>query len=387
MSPILPGIARLTDEMVALRRRIHAHPELGFEEQRTSELVAQSLESWGYQVTRGVGRTGVVATLENGAGRRLGLRAEMDALPIQETSGLPHASQVAGVMHACGHDGHTAMLLAAAQYLAQQRPFQGTLQLIFQPAEEGLGGARAMLDDGLFERFPCDAVFAMHNIPGYPLGRFAFIDGPCMASADSVEIRLHGRGGHGAVPQKTVDPVVVAASIVMALQSVVARNVDPQETAIVTVGALQAGCAANVIPDSAGLSLSVRALNPRVRELLQERITALVEAQAASYGARAEIDYRRCHPVLLNHARETAFARQVALDWLGPDGLLDGLRPFTASEDFAFMLEQRPGCYLMVGNGDAEGGCLLHNPGYDFNDECLPLGASYWVKLVERFLG
>lgn len=383
---VLPGIAALQDEMITLRQRIHAHPELGFEEFTTSELVAECLTQWGYEVSTGVGKTGVVGTLKNGEGRSLGLRADMDALPIQEATGLPYASRIDGVMHACGHDGHTATLLAAAKYLAQTRDFNGTLNLVFQPAEEGLGGAKKMLEDGLFERFPCDAIFAMHNIPGYPAGQLGFYSGPFMASADTVTIKIIGTGGHGAVPHKAVDPVVVCASIVIALQSIVSRNVNPQETAIITVGSIHAGNVSNVIPASAEMILSVRALTPEVRQLLERRITDLVNGQAASFGARAEIDYYRCHPVLINDPEQTAFARQVAREWLGEGQLIEDLRPFTASEDFAFILEQCPGSYLVIGNGQGDGSCLLHNPGYDFNDACLPIGASYWVKLAEGFL-
>jgi hippurate hydrolase len=310
----------------------------------------------------------------------------MDALPIEETSGLPYASTHSGIMHACGHDGHTTMLLAAARYLVQHSHFSGTLQLIFQPAEEGGGGARVMMEDGLFERFPCDAVFAMHNVPGFPVGQLGFACGPFMCSADTVNITLHGHGGHGAVPQHTVDPVVVCAAIVMSLQTIVSRNIDPQETAIVTVGAIQAGLASNVIPATATMTLSVRALSADVRQRLEKRITALVEAQAVSFGARAEIDYQHGYPVLVNHAAETELARAVALDWAGEQQLIPSLRPFTASEDFAFMLEKCPGSYISIGNGESTPGNSLHNAGYDFNDECLPIGATYWVKLAERFL-
>ncbi len=385
--PVLPGIRAIEAEMVALRHQIHAHPELGFEEFATSDLVAECLSAWGYEVHRGIGGTGVVGTLKHGNGnKRLGLRADMDALQITEATGLPYASRLAGKMHACGHDGHTATLLAAAKYLAASRDFNGTLNLIFQPAEEGLAGARRMLEDGLFERFPCDAVFALHNMPGYPVGHFGFMSGAFMASSDTVTIRIKGCGGHGAMPQHAVDPVVVCASLTMALQTVVARNVAPLDTAIVSVGAILAGQAPNVIPDSAEMRLSVRALNPAVRELLQQRITALAEAQAAGFGARAEVDYQRGYPVLVNSAAETSLAREVARDWLGDDGLIDNMVALTGSEDFAFLLQQCPGCYLIVGNGDGEGGCMVHNPGYDFNDEILPLGATYWVKLAGRFL-
>ncbi|AYZ63640.1 amidohydrolase [Burkholderia multivorans] len=384
---IPPDMAAIEADMIALRRRLHAHPELGFEERATSELVADCLTTWGYRVTRGLGGTGVVGTLTRGAGRRLGLRADMDALPIRETTGLPHASRIDGVMHACGHDGHTAMLLAAARCIAERERFSGTLNLIFQPAEEGLGGAQRMIEDGLFARFPCDAVFAMHNVPGLPAGKLGFCDGPFMASADEVRVRVTGRGGHGAAPHAAVDPVVVCASIVMALQTIVSRNVNPQALAIITAGSIHAGTASNVIPPHADLELSVRALSPDVRALLERRIRETVAGQAASYGAMAEIDYRVGYPVLVNHADETAFARQVARDWGGDDALIEQLQPIAASEDFAFMLNACPGSYLSIGNGDGAAGCALHNPGYDFNDAILATGASYWVALAERFLG
>ncbi|NIE64741.1 M20 aminoacylase family protein [Burkholderia sp. Ax-1719] len=384
---IPPAIAAIEEEMIALRHAIHAHPELGFEEFVTSDLVAEKLAEWGYQVHRGLGGTGVIGTLKLGSGaRRLGLRADMDALPIHEATGLDYASRIPGKMHACGHDGHTAMLLAAAKHLAQSRAFDGTLHLIFQPAEEGLGGAKRMLDEGLFEQFPCDAVFAMHNMPGFPTGKLGFRSGPFMASSDTVIIDIDGRGGHGAVPHKAIDPVVVAANIVLALQTIVSRNVSPLDMAIVTVGAIRAGEAPNVIPQTAQMKLSVRALRPEVRDLLEARITALVHAQASAYGATARIDYQRRYPVLVNDAEMTAFAQDVARDWLGEDGLIDNLDPLTGSEDFSFLLEKCEGSYLIIGNGDGEGGCMVHNPGYDFNDDCLATGAAYWVQLAERFL-
>ncbi|WP_321842028.1 M20 aminoacylase family protein [Paraburkholderia bannensis] len=384
---IPPAIAAIEEEMIALRHAIHAHPELGFEEFVTSDLVAQKLAAWGYEVHRGLGGTGVVGTLKLGNGaRRLGLRADMDALPIHEATGLDYASRIPGKMHACGHDGHTAMLLAAAKHLAQSRTLDGTLHLIFQPAEEGLGGAKRMLDEGLFERFPCDAVFAMHNMPGFPTGKLGFRSGPFMASSDTVIIDIDGRGGHGAVPHKAIDPVVVCANVVLALQTIVSRNVSPLDMAIVTVGAIHAGDAPNVIPQTAQMKLSVRALRPEVRDLLEARITALVHAQASAYGATARIDYQRRYPVLVNDAEMTAFAQDVARDWLGDDGLIDNLDPLTGSEDFSFLLEQCAGSYLIIGNGDGEGGCMVHNPGYDFNDDCLATGAAYWVQLAERFL-
>lgn len=387
--PALPGIRALEDEMIALRRHIHAHPELSFEEFATADLVAGKLTEWGYEVHRGLGGTGVVGLLRNGQGNKtIGLRADMDALPIIEQTGLPYTSRHEGVMHACGHDGHTAMLLAAAKYLAESREFDGALVVIFQPAEEGDGGAQRMLDDGLFERFPCDAVFAMHNMPGLPVGKLGFLPGPFMASTDTVTIRIDGVGGHGAMPHKAVDPVLAGSAIVMALQSIVARNVDPLDTAVVTVGAFHAGIAPNVIPDHAELQLSVRALKAEVRDELIARITAVAQSQAASFGARAsvEVDQAQRFPALFNHPDSTAFARQVAVDWVGEDGLIRDMKPLTGSEDFAVMLERCPGCYLLIGNGDGEGGCMVHNPGYDFNDDCLATGASYWVRLVESFL-
>jgi hippurate hydrolase len=385
---VIPAaMAEIEEEMIALRHSIHAHPELGFEEFVTSDLIAARLTEWGYEVHRGLGGTGVVGTMRIGTStRRLGLRADMDALPIQETTGLAYASRVPGKMHACGHDGHTAMLLAAAKHLAHSRSFDGTLHLIFQPAEEGLGGAKRMLDEGLFERFPCDAVFAMHNMPGFPTGKLGFRAGPFMASSDTVVIDIDGRGGHGAVPHKTIDPVVVCANVVLALQSIVSRNVSPLDMAVVTVGAIHAGEAPNVIPQTAQMRLSVRALRPEVRDLLEERITTLVHAQASAYGATARIDYERRYPVLVNDADMTAFAQEVARDWLGEDALIKDLAPLTGSEDFSFLLERCAGSYLIIGNGDGEGGCMVHNAGYDFNDDCLATGAAYWVKLTERFL-
>ena len=386
--PALDEIRAHDDEMVALRRQIHANPELAYQEHATSDLVAERLARWGYEVHRGLGGTGVVGTLRAGkSDRHLGLRADMDALPIAETSGRPWASKVFGRMHACGHDGHTAMLLSAARHLAATRRFDGWLHLVFQPAEEGRGGAKRMLDDGFLDLFPCEAMFGMHNMPGQPAGRFGVVPGHAMASADTVVIKVIGKGSHAAMPQHAGDPVVAGAAIVMALQSIVSRNVPPLETGIVTVGAFLAGDAPNVIPGEAELRLSVRAFKPEVRDLLERRIVEVAQAQAASFGVRAEVDYQRQYPVLFNHPKETAFARQVVLDWLGDEGLLPDLPPVTGSEDFAFFLEKVPGHYIFIGNGEGEeGGCMVHNPGYDFNDRVLPTGASYWVKLAEAWL-
>jgi hippurate hydrolase len=375
------------DEFIAIRHRIHQHPELAFEEFQTSDLVAERLQAWGYRVERGLGGTGVVAQLQRGGGtRRLGLRADMDALPIDEKTGLHYASHRPGVMHACGHDGHTAMLLAAARQLASEGVFSGTLNLIFQPAEEGGGGALRMIDEGLFDKYPCDAVFAMHNGPGTPQGRLVFREGPMMASSDYVTITLHGVGGHGAEPHRTADPIVAASSTVMALQTIVSRNADPMEMAIVTVGALHSGKANNVIPDSAVLELTVRALTREMRELIERRIKALVAAQAESFGVRAEVDYRRGYSVLVNTPEETAFARQVGIELVGAENTVLQGPAISASEDFSFMLEKVPGCYLIIGNGAGEGACMVHNPGYDFHDGNIAIGSAYWVHLTQRFL-
>jgi hippurate hydrolase len=388
MSYLRDALVERVGEFIQLRRDIHRHPELAFEEFRTADLVAAKLESWGYSVHRGLGGTGVVGTLKRGQSNRcLGIRADMDALPIQEATGHAWASSKPGLMHACGHDGHTAMLLAAAKAIAQEPSFDGTLNLIFQPAEEGGGGAVRMMEDGLFEQHPCDAVFAMHNMPGVPVGHFVFRDGAAMASSDYATIRIHGTGGHGAMPHRAADPLVAAASIVMALQTIVSRNIDPLHTAVVTVGAMHAGQANNVIPALVTMELSMRTLDSQVRLLLEERIKALVSAQAESFDVRAEIDWKKGYCVLVNSAAETDFARQVALKLVGPDRITLNGPALTASEDFAFMLEKIPGSYLFIGNGDGDsaGACMVHNPGYDFNDDNIATGASYWKALVKAF--
>ncbi len=376
------------DEFIQLRRDIHRHPELAYAEHRTADLVATKLKGWGYTVQRGLGGTGVVGTLVRGQGtRRLGLRADMDALPIEEATGLSWASANPGVMHACGHDGHTAMLLAAAKAIADNADFDGTLHLIFQPAEEGGGGALRMIEEGLFEQHPCDAVFAMHNMPGVPAGHLVLREGPAMASSDYVTIRVNGQGGHGAMPHRAADPLVAASAIVMALQTVVSRNVDPQHTAVVTVGAFHAGQANNVIPSQATLELSVRALDPQVRQLLEQRIKALVVAQAESFGVLAEVDWKPGYCVLVNTQAETEFARRVALKLRGEAGVTLQGPALTGSEDFAFMLQRVPGSYVLIGNGDGDsaGACMVHNPGYDFNDDNIAIGAAYWTLLVQEF--
>jgi hippurate hydrolase len=390
MSTEFCQIADLDDvknELVGIRRHIHQHPELSYEEVDTAALVAARLEGWGYAVTRNIGGNGLVATLRaGGSTRSIGVRADMDALPIHEMTGLSYASEHQGKMHACGHDGHTAMLLGAALQLARTRRFDGTVNLIFQPAEEAgfNSGAEQMIKDGLFERFPCDAIFGMHNHPGVAAGTFMFRAGAFMAACDTVKIKVIGKGSHAARPHLSVDPLVAASSLVMALQTVVSRNIDPIETAVVTVGSLHAGHAANVIPEHATMELSVRSFKPEVRELLEQRIRALVQSHAESYGARAEIEYIRGYPVLINSEAETEFARQIAVELVGADKIIAPFGPIAGSEDFAYFLQQRPGCFLRVGNG--AGQPMLHNAHYDFNDDNVTVGATYWTRLVERYL-
>ncbi len=385
----LPDLLPLHDELAALRQHIHRHPELAFEEYDTADLVAGKLQEWGYQVTRGIGKTGLVGQLRVGKGdRRLGLRADMDALPIQEDTGLPYASSRPGLMHACGHDGHTTMLLGAAKHLAATRNFSGTLNLIFQPAEErGFdSGAKSMVADGLFERFPCDMVFAMHNHPGVPQGRFLMRPGPFLAAGDRVFIKVVGLGGHAARPHLAVDPLVAAAAIVMALQTVVSRNVPPNESAVLTVGRLRAGDALNVIPGEAEIGISVRSFSPEVRALLRDRITTLVKMTAESYGAKAEIRYVEGYPVVDNAADAVALAAEVAMELVGEEDVDRNYPKMMGSEDFAYMLQECPGALVRIGNGPSDGGCGLHNPRYDFNDSNLALGAAFWSRLTETFL-
>jgi hippurate hydrolase len=369
------------------RQHIHRHPELSFQEAGTAALVAEHLEGWGWKVTRNVGGHGVVGTLKAGTGSRsIALRADMDALPLTESTGRPWASAREGVMHACGHDGHTTMLLGAAQALAQTRDFDGTVHLVFQPAEESgpTSGAQRMIADGLFERFPCDAIFGLHNQPGLPVGTFGFGSGPFMSASDTATLTIHGKGGHAARPHQTVDPILIAGSLVMALQSVVSRNIDPRQTAIVTIGALHAGTSAyNIIPDSAMLGLSIRSFDPEVRDTLERRIRELVTAHASGYGGTVDIQYERGYPVVVNSAPETEFARQVAEELVGAERVIAPFPPVTGSEDFAYYLEKKPGCFLRLGNGDS---AMLHNPRYDFNDEVLTTGAEYWTRLVQRWL-
>jgi hippurate hydrolase len=353
--------------------------------------VAAKLSEWGIPIHRGLGTTGVVGIVKAGSSdRAIVLRADMDALPMQEFNTFAHASQHPGKMHACGHDGHTAMLLAAAEHLATSATFDGTLNLIFQPAEESLGGARKMMEDGLFDRFPCDAIFAMHNLPGFRPGQLLLREGATMASSENILVHIEGAGGHGAMPHMSADPVVAGAAIVMALQTIVSRNVDPLKMAVITVGVFQAGVANNVIPQNAVLKLSVRALDRGVRALLRQRIVEVVELQAKSYGVTARVDFLPGYPVLVNTPAETEVAREVALALVGADNVVLQTEPLTASEDFAYMLDQVPGSYLFIGNGDAthggHGACMVHNPNYDFEDRNIPVGAAFWVALTERYL-
>lgn len=376
-------------EFAKIRRDIHQHPELGYEEKRTSAIIEQLLKEWGYDTHTGYGTTGLVGVLKKGNGtRKIGIRADMDALPIHETTNLPYASVHENIMHACGHDGHTTMLLAAAKYLSEKGDFSGTLNLIFQPAEESLGGARKMMDDGLFKDHPCDAIFGMHNAPGFPQGQLLFRDGPAMSSSDYVTITITGVGGHGAHPHLAKDPIVAAASVIMALQTIVSREVNPSHLAIITIGAINAGHINNVIPQKAVLKLSVRSLNAEVRALLENRIKALVRAQAESFGVQADVLYEQGYPVLINSLSETDFARNAAIEFTGKDNVVIQTPARLGSEDFAFMLEEVPGCYLFIGNGDGnkEGSCAVHNPNYDFNDKNLINGGAFWAFLAERYL-
>ncbi|MER8500137.1 M20 aminoacylase family protein [Mesorhizobium sp. M0204] len=372
-------------ELAAARQHLHAHPELSFQEHETAAYVAERLESWGYEVTRNVGGLGVVGRLRQGSGRSIAIRADMDALPITEATNLPYASQASGKMHACGHDGHTTMLLGAAEYLARTRHFNGTVNLIFQPAEEaGKGsGAQAMIADGLFERFPCDAIFGLHNHPGAPTGSFLMRAGPLMAASDTVTIKITGRGGHASRPHLTVDPIVAAANIVMTLQTVVSRNVNPIETAVVTVGTIHGGTASNVIPEHAEIALSVRSFSAEIRDTLEQRIRNIAALVAQAHGATVEIDYERGYPVVVNSERETSFATDIVVELVGQDKVsVCPLIP--GSEDFSYFLEHKPGCFLRLGNG--EDSAILHSPKYDFNDGNLTVGAALWARLTERFL-
>ena len=387
MRDVSPTILNSLPELTALRHDLHAHPELGLEEQRTSEIVARELQRLGYKVSRGLAKTGVVGTLTNGSSRKsIGIRADMDALPIHEQTGLPYASKTPGLMHACGHDGHTAILLGAARSLAERRNFDGTIHLIFQPAEENFGGAKIMIDDGLFDKFPCDAVFGLHNDPALPLGRFAFRDGPIMAAVDEAIITVKGYGGHGSEPEKTADPIVAGASMIMALQSIKSRNVPALDPAVITVGAFHGGSASNIIPSTAELIIGIRTFSPSIRDDIERRIKLVAAHQAESFGLTADVNYLRSYDATINHSAENAFARAVAVRSFGAENVMDLERPFMGSEDFAYMLAERPGTYFFLGGGKGENDYQLHHPSYNFNDDLLPIGAAFWTDLAETYL-
>jgi hippurate hydrolase len=378
-------IASYHAELAAIRHDLHAHPELQFEEVRTSAIVAKELERLGFEVARGLAKTGVVGTLRQGPGKSIGIRADMDALPIHETTNLPYASTNPGVMHACGHDGHTTMLLGAARYLAETRNFSGTVHLIFQPSEEDYGGAQKMIDDGLFSRFPCDAVFALHNIPGAEAGQIMVRPGAITAAIDVVTVIVRGIGGHGAMPHRAADPIVAASAIVMALQTLVSRNIDPLDAAAITVGAFNAGNLATVIPGEVELKVGVRTCTKAVRALARQRFIELVTAQARSFGCEAEIKYGEgfAYPPGFNSEAEARLVRDTAIALGQSPAKIDMAGPFMFAEDFSCMQEVRPSCYFGLGNGD---GRSLHDAGYDFNDELLINGPAFWGRLVERYL-
>jgi amidohydrolase len=382
-------------ELETIRRDIHAHPELCYEEQRTADVVAARLADWGIPVVRGLGITGVVGIIKNGASERaIGLRADMDALPMQELNTFDHASRHAGKMHACGHDGHTAMLLGAAHYLSQNRNFDGTVYLIFQPAEEGGAGARRMMDDGLFERFPMDAVYGLHNWPGMAAGKFGVVAGPMMASSNEFRVVVKGKGAHAAQPHRGIDPVMVAVQIAQAWQTIISREKNPLETAVLSITQIHAGSATNVIPDEAVLIGTVRTFTTEVLDLIERRMGEIAQGVATAFNAGVDFSFKRNYPPLVNHPAQTAFAIEAMKAVVGEDNVDANVEPTMGAEDFAFMLQAKPGCYVFLGNGDGAhrlgghglGPCQLHNGSYDFNDQLLPIGASYWVRLVEMSL-
>ncbi len=382
-------------EIQQIRRDLHAHPELCYEEQRTSDIVAAKLSEWGIPVIRGLGKTGVVGIIKHGqSSRAIGLRADMDALPMQEINTFPHASQHAGKMHACGHDGHTAMLLGAAKYLSEQRNFDGTVYLIFQPAEEGGAGARRMMEDGLFEQCPMDAIYGMHNWPGAATGTMSVVAGPMMASSNEFYVTIKGKGAHAAQPHKGIDPVMVAVQIAQSWQTIISRQKSPLDTAVLSITQIHAGSATNVIPDEANLIGTVRTFTQPVLDMIEQRMGEVARHTAAAFGAEVDFKFRRNYPPLVNHAAETRFAVEVMKEVVGADQVDDQVEPTMGAEDFAFFLQAKPGCYVFIGNGEGEhrdgghglGPCVLHNASYDFNDKLLPIGASFWVRLVEKGL-
>lgn len=392
----LPPLTDWQDEFIAIRRDLHQYPELGYEEFRTSDKVAELLQSWGIPIHRGLGETGVVGILQGkqGPGKSIGLRADMDALPMPEQNAFPHKSRHEGKMHACGHDGHTTMLLAAAKYLASHNDFAGTVYFIFQPAEEGLGGAKKMIEDGLFTRFPMDAVFGIHNWPHMPTGHFGLRAGAIMASSNSFAIKVQGKGAHGAMPHLGADPVMAAVHIAQGIQSIVSRNMDPMDQAVVSITQIHAGSADNVIPDTAQIRGTVRTFSTATLDIIEQRLEQISQHSATALGCSAEMTFTRTYPPTINHADAAQFCADLITDWLGADHLIDPVTPSMGAEDFSFMLEQVPGCYLFLGNGDGDhraaghglGPCSLHNGSYDFNDNLIPIGATFWVKLATQWL-
>ena len=391
---IIDALVTQAAGIAAVRRDIHAHPELCFKEVRTAEVVAQKLTEWGIPIHRGMGTTGVVGIVKNGtSSRAIGLRADIDALPMQEFNTFEHASKHPGKMHACGHDGHTAMLLAAAQHFAKNRNFDGTVYLIFQPAEEGGGGAREMIKDGLFEKFPMDAVFGMHNWPGMQVGQFAASAGPVMASSNEFKITIRGKGGHAALPHNAIDPVPVACQMVQAFQTIISRNKKPVDAGVISVTMIHAGEATNVIPDSCELRGTVRTFTLEVLDLIEKRMKQIAEHTCAAHDTECEFEFTRNYPPTINHAAETDFARKIMANIVGLDNVMVQ-EPTMGAEDFSYMLQAKPGAYVFIANGDGEhremghggGPCMLHNPSYDFNDDLIPLGATFWVSLAEGWL-
>lgn len=392
---LIDQIVECRSELERLRKDLHANPELGYEERRTSATIAAQLREWGISVILGIGGTGVVGIIESGNSKRaIGLRADMDALPIQEENTFPHASVNRGKMHACGHDGHVAMLLGAARYLATHRQFDGTVYLIFQPAEEGGAGAKRMIDEGLFQRCPVDAVFGMHNWPGAPVGTFGVCKGGMLASSNRFELRIRGRGAHAAEPHKAIDPIITGMHIAQAWQTILTRNMNPTEAAVLSVNEIHGGSAYNVIPDQMTLSGTVRTFAVDTLDFIERRMRAIAENASAAFSARAEFVFQRHSPPLVNHPEETEIALDVMRSIAGEGKVRDDVGPMMGAEDFAFMLQEKPGCYVLIGNGAGEGReighghgpCELHNASYDFNDALLPIGATFWVRLVEKFL-
>ncbi len=392
---LIDPILQFQNELKVIRRTIHANPELSYEEFKTADLVAEKLTEWGIPIIRGLGGTGVVGIISNGSSKRsVGLRADMDALPLQELNEFAHKSINAGKMHACGHDGHTTMLLGAAYYLAKHKNFDGTVYVIFQPAEEGAAGAKRMIDDGLFEQCPMEAVFGMHNWPGSPAGTMGVISGPMMASSNEFELTIKGKGSHAAQPHLSIDPVMVAVQIAQSWQTIVSRNKNPLDAGVLSITQIHSGSATNIVPDSASMIGTVRTFTLETLALIETRMEEIAQHTAAAFGANVEFSFKRNYPPLINHEQESNFALEVMEDIVGASGVLKKLEPTMGSEDFAFMLQEKPGCYVFIGNGDGNhrtpghglGPCNLHNPSYDFNDELLPIGASYWSRLAEQFL-